>query len=104
MDNSPLSKTFCESDFLWAAPTCTFLSFDLSFSVFTVYCKLYTVPSSLLGVHYNLYKLRFVLPCKYEGQPIFGIAQFVSRFTHFKTHFGALSKKQKKQIRQKIVG
>ena len=27
-------------------------------------------------------KLRFILPCKSDCQPIFGIAQFVTRFTH----------------------
>ena len=47
--------------------------------------------------------LRFILPCKSNCQPIFGIAQFVTRFTHVKTHFGALSRKLKKNLEKKLV-
>ena len=39
------------------------------------------------------YILRFILPCKSDCHPNFGIAQFVAQFTHVSRHFGALSRK-----------
>ena len=42
-------------------------------------------------------RLTFILPCKSDCHPIFGISQFVTRFTHVERLFGALSKEQKKK-------
>ena len=45
-----------------------------------------------------VYKLRFILPCKSDCRPIFGIAQFVTGFTHVQRYFGALSREQTKKF------
>ena len=42
--------------------------------------------------------LGFILICKSDYQLIFGIVQFVTRFTHVQRHFRALSRKQAKKV------
>ena len=52
-------------------------------------------PGKDMSCFYSIYRaiiLRFIFPCKSNCQPIFGIARFVTWFTHVKTHFWALSR------------
>ena len=44
-------------------------------------------------VYPNIITLRFILPCKSDCHPIFGITQFVMQFTHVTGHFRAESRK-----------